>query len=135
MTENINDNRSIEVGMRGSAAVVVGDAHTAARLGSGRAPVFATPAMIALMEAAAVACADDSLKAGEETLGVHLDVEHIAPSPVGAEITATAELTAIDGRRLFFRVEARDGEQVIGRGTHTRVIVDSARFRAKLAAR
>jgi predicted thioesterase len=135
MAHEVGDTRLLEIGLEGTASLTVGDAHTAARLGSGRAPVFATPAMVALMEAAAVACADDRLKPGEETLGVHLDIEHIAPTPVGAQVSASAEIVGIDGRRVNFRVEAREGDKIIGRGTHARVIVDGARFRAKLNAR
>ncbi len=91
--------------------------------------------MVALMEAAAVACVEDQLDAGQETLGVHLDIEHIAATPVGLTVTATAELIERDGRKLLFKVEAHDQRELIGRGRHTRIIVDSARFRGKLATK
>ncbi|MEI9901666.1 MAG: hotdog domain-containing protein [Hyphomicrobium sp.] len=97
--------------------------------------MLATPALIALMEAAAVACVEDQLAAGQETLGIHLDVEHIAATPVGHKVTATAELLERDGRKLLFKVEARDERELIGRGRHTRIIVDSERFRAKAASK
>jgi predicted thioesterase len=126
---------TLQPGRIGSASVVVDEAHTAPRLGSGRAPVFASPAMIALIEAAAVACVEDQLDPRQETLGIHLDVEHIAATPVGLNVTATAELIERNGRKLVFKVEARDERELIGRGRHTRVIVDSARFRAKVAAK
>jgi predicted thioesterase len=126
---------ALQPGRIGSASVVVDEVHTAPRLGSGRAPVFASPAMIALIEAAAVACVEDQLDPGQETLGIHLDVEHIAATPVGLKVTATAELIERNGRKLVFKVEARDERELIGRGRHTRVIVDSARFRAKVAAK
>jgi fluoroacetyl-CoA thioesterase len=135
MTATPNDPSRLEVGRVGTAALTVDDAHTAPRLGSGRAPVFATPAMVALMEAAAVACVEDEVAAGQETLGVHIDVEHIAPTPVGLEVTARAQLIERDGRRLVFEVEAHDGRDIIGRGRHVRIIVDSARFRAKADAK
>lgn len=125
----------LQPGRTGSATVLVTDAQTAPRLGSGRAPVFATPAMVALMEAAAVACVEDYLDPGQETLGIHLDVEHLAATPVGLSVTATAELVERDGRKLVFRLEARDDRELIGRGHHTRIIVDSTRFRAKVAAK
>lgn len=125
----------LQPGRSGSVTILVEEAHTAPRLGSGRAPVFATPAMVALMEAAAVACVEDQLAAGQETLGVHLNVEHIAATPPGLEVTGYAELLEIDGRKLVFKVEARDEREVIGRGRHTRIIVDSGRFRAKAAAK
>ncbi len=102
-------------------------------MGSGQIEVFASPMMIAAMEAAAVACIERHLPAGHASLGTHLDVTHSAPSPVGARIAATAELVAIDGRTVTFRVEARDEHEIIGSGTHTRVIVDTDRFGAKVA--
>ncbi len=122
-------------GRIGTATAIVSEAQSAPRLGSGRAPVFATPAMVALIEAAAVACVDSLLGEDKETLGIHIDVEHIAATPVGLKVTATAELIERDGRKLVFSVAARDEHEVIGRGRHTRVIVDSARFRAKVEAK
>ena len=121
----------LEPGCTGTAALTVGEEHTASRWGSGRAPVLGTPALVALMEAAAVDCIEQLLTDGQESLGVKVEIEHIAPTPVGLEVTATAELTEIDGRTLHFKVEARDAREVVGRGRHTRVVVDAARFRAK----
>lgn len=135
MSEKDDALARLQIGRVGSATLVVAEAHTAPRLGSGRAPVFATPAMVALMEAAAVACVDAELGDGQETLGVQIDVEHIAATPVGLEVTATAELVAREGRKLTFKVEAHDSRETIGRGRHIRVAVDSARFRAKLDAK
>jgi predicted thioesterase len=126
---------ALQPGRIGTATLIVGEQHTAPKLGSGRAPVFASPAMVALIEAAAVACVEDQLAAGQETLGTHVDVEHIAATPVGLEVTATAELIEVAGRKLVFKVEARDARELIGRGRHTRIIADSARFRAKVAAK
>jgi len=123
------------LGRTGTATVHVGEAQTAARMGSGHAPVFATPAMVALIEAAAVNCMEGVLAEGQETLGVHIDVEHIAATPVGMQVTAHAALVAREGRKLTFSVEARDERELIGRGQHTRIIVDSARFRAKAQAK
>lgn len=126
---------ALQPGRIGTASLVVDEARTAPHIGSGRAPVFASPAMIALIEAAAVACVEDQLDQGQETLGIHLDIEHIAATPVGQKVTATAELIERSGRKLVFKVEARDEHEVIGRGRHTRIVVDSARFRAKVAAK
>jgi len=131
----MSSKETVPLGRVGSAAVVVDEAHTAPRLGSGRAPVFATPAMVALMEAAAVACVEEHLAPGQETLGIHLDIEHIAATPVGLTVTASAELLEHDGRKLVFKVEARDDRELVGRGRHTRMIVDSARFRSKVEAK
>ncbi|KAB2943662.1 MAG: thioesterase family protein [Hyphomicrobium sp.] len=122
-------------GRIGRATSTVSEAQTAPRLGSGRAPVYGTPAMIALIEAAAVACVESELAKGQETLGVHVDVEHIAATPVGLTVTATAELIERNGRKLLFSVVVHDEREVIGRGRHTRIIVDSARFRAKAEAK
>lgn len=122
-------------GMTGTAVVTVGDAHLATAVGSGNAPVFASPMMIALMEAAAVNCVEHALPEGHQSLGTHLDVHHIAPTPGGATVTATAELRGIDGRKLTFAVSAHDGFEVIGKGAHTRIVVDTPRFLARLAAK
>lgn len=125
----------LQPGRVGRASVVVTEDRLAPRIGSGQAPVFASPAMIALMEAAAVACVEDALAPGQETLGIHLDVQHIAATPLGLDVTATAELIERDGRKLVFKVEARDTRELIGRGRHTRIIVDAERFRAKVASK
>jgi predicted thioesterase len=121
----------LKPGLTGQATLTVSESDTAARWGSGRAPVMASPVMVALMEAAAVDCIDARLPTGQESLGVRLDIEHIAPTPAGLTVTATAELVEIDGRTLTFKVEARDDRELVGRGRHVRVVVDSARFRAK----
>ncbi|WP_072374809.1 thioesterase family protein [Hyphomicrobium sp. NDB2Meth4] len=125
----------LQPGRTGTASVLVTPAQMAPHLGSGRAPVFASPAMIALMEAAAVDCVEDALAPGQETLGIHLDVQHIAATPEGLKVTATAELIERDGRKLVFNVEARDERELVGRGRHTRIIVDSSRFRSKVASK
>ena len=125
----------LEPGRTGTASLVVGEEHTAAWIGSGSAPVLATPMLVALMERAAVACIEAALPAGHESLGVRIEVEHIAPTPIGMSVTATAELTEVSGRTLTFRVEARDDGGTIGAGRHTRVVVDSERFRAKASGK
>jgi fluoroacetyl-CoA thioesterase len=125
----------LEPGLVGTATLTVTDDRTAARLGSGRAPVLATPMMIALMEAAAVECVEGVLPEGQESLGTSIEIEHIAATPVGMIVSARAELRHVDGRRLTFDVEARDERELIGKGRHTRVLVDSARFRAKAQAK
>jgi fluoroacetyl-CoA thioesterase len=129
------DLSQLQPGRSGRAALVVASEHTAAHVGSGRAPVLATPIMLALMEAAAVDCIESALPAGHESLGVRIEVEHSAPTPVGMTVTATAELTEVSGRTLAFRLEARDDAGVVGKGRHARVIVDSERFRAKVRAK
>lgn len=125
----------LKPGLVGTAELVVGEAHTAARLGSGRANVFGTPMMIALMEAASVDAVERHLPEGEQSLGVHVDVEHIAAAPLGARVTARAELKEVSGRALTFEVEARDESEVIGKGRLKRVVVDAQRFQARLLAK
>ncbi len=115
-------------GLRGSAELVVGEAHTAPRVGSGRVHVLATPVMINLMEAAALDAAEKLLPSGHQSLGIRLDVSHHAATPVGMRVTALAELLSVEGRTLHFRVEAEDEKERIGEGAHERVVVNVARF-------
>ncbi len=119
-------------GLKGSADLVVGPEHTAPRVGSGRVPVLATPVMINVIEAAALAAVEHLLPAGHQSLGIHLDVRHFAATPVGMRVTATAELIGVEGRTLSFRVTAEDEREAIGDGTHQRVVVNVARFDARV---
>ena len=122
------DLSKLTVGLKGSAEILVGEEHTAPRIGSGRVHVLATPVMINLMEAAALAAVEHLLPAGHQSLGTHLDVGHYAATPVGMRLRATAEVTKIDGRNIEFRVEAHDEVERIGDGTHVRVVVNVERF-------
>jgi predicted thioesterase len=115
-------------GLSGSATLVVGEEHTAPRVGSGRVHVLATPVMINLIEAAALEAVERLLPAGHQSLGTVLNVRHIAATPVGMRVTARAEVTAVEGRTIRFRVEARDERELIGDGTHERVVVNVAKF-------
>src|SRR5258707_5869336 len=114
---------SLKAGLRGSADLLVGTEHTAPHVGSGRVPVLATPVMINLIEAAALAAVEHLLPAGHQSLGIHLDIGHFAATPVGLRVTATAEVTAVEGRTITFKVSARDEREEIGGGTHKRVVV------------
>lgn len=125
----------LKTGLVGRASIVVGPEHLADRVGSGTASVFSTPMMVALMEQAAVDCVEARLGAAQMSLGIKLAIEHIAATPPGARVQASARLIAIDGRTLTFEVEARDDKEVIGRGQHTRAVVDRTRFLAKLAGK
>ena len=122
------DASKMHVGLKGMASLEVAAEHTAARVGSGRIAVLATPVMINVIEAAALAAVEDHLPPGHQSLGIHLDVSHVAATPVGMSIQATAELIRIEGRTLTFRVEVRDDKEPIGGGTHQRVVVNVARF-------
>jgi fluoroacetyl-CoA thioesterase len=132
------DLSQLNPGRTGSAELVVGVEHSAPSIGSGLVPVLGTPVMINLIEAAALAAVERLLPPGHQSLGIHLDVRHFAATPIGMRVRATAELTAVEGRTLSFRVEARDDVEPIGDGTHQRVIVNVARFdqrvQRKLAA-
>ena len=118
----------IEVGLTGTVELIVEEAHTAPRIGSGRIHVLATPVMINLMEAAALAAVEHRLPEGHQSLGIHLDVSHVAATPVGMRVQARAEVTEVEGNRIAFRVEARDEADLIGEGRHRRVVVEVARF-------
>jgi fluoroacetyl-CoA thioesterase len=118
----------LKIGMTGTSRILVGVEHTAPSIGSGKVPVLATPVMINVIEAAALAAVEHLLPAGHQSLGIHLDVRHFAATPIGMNVTATAELIAVEGRTLSFRVEARDDKEPIGGGTHERVVVNVARF-------
>lgn len=118
----------IRPSLTGHAALVVAPEHTAPRVGSGRIAVLATPVMINLIEAAALAAAEHLLPAGHQSLGIQLDVGHFAATPVGMRVVATAEVVAVEGRSITFKVSARDEREEIGGGAHKRVVVDVARF-------
>ena len=119
---------NIHPGLTGSAALVVGEEHTAPRVGSGAIHVLATPVMINLIEAAALQAVEHLLPPGHQSLGTLLHVRHIAATPVGMRVTATATVERVDGRTIHFRVEARDERDLIGDGTHERVVVNVAKF-------
>ncbi len=104
------------------------DADTAIAFGSGEVPVLATPRVIALVEAAAVAAVHPGLEPGSSTVGVRVQLEHISPTPVGGTVTAEANLEKVEGRRLIFHVSARDDRGLIAAGKVTRVLVDVERF-------
>jgi predicted thioesterase len=118
----------VEPGFTGTTEIVVGHEHTAPFVGSGRIEVLATPVMINLFEAAALAAIEHLLPAGHQSLGIHLDVSHTAATPIGLRVTASAEVVQVEGRTVTFKVMARDEFEEIGGGTHQRVVVSVARF-------
>jgi len=119
---------ALKLGLAGSARMIVGDEHTAPRVGSGRVRVLATPVMINLMEAAALDAIESLLPTGHQSLGTQLNVGHYAATPVGMGLRATAVVTRLDGRTIEFRVEAFDDKERVGDGAHTRVVVNVERF-------
>ena len=122
----------MEIGITYTSTTVVDNSNTAAALGSGDMDVFATPAMVALMENAAMNAVAPHLEQGQTTVGTQITTSHIKASALGATISATATLTAVNGRSLTFTIVASEGDKTIGEGTHTRFIVDRERFLAKL---
>jgi len=124
---------ALKPGLVGESDGIVTDQLTAAAFGSGLVPAFATPAMIALMEHASVAAIQKHLDAGQTSVGIEVNVKHLAATPVGMRVRTRAEVTAVDGRRVSFKVEAWDDRERIGEGTHTRMIVDEARFKERIA--
>jgi predicted thioesterase len=126
------DLSAIQPGLAGGAEMTVGPEHTAPRVGSGRIAVLATPVMINLIEAAALAAVEHLLPPGHQSLGIQLDVGHYAATPVGLHVIAAAEVIEVEGRTITFRVEARDEREPIGGGTHKRVVVNVERFDARV---
>ena len=122
----------LKSGLKYESRVTVSAANTALALGSGDMEVFATPAMVALMENAAMNAVASHLDAGATTVGTMMKSSHIKASALGANITAEAELVAVEGRRLSFTVKAWDDKGVIGEGEHERFVVDRERFLSKL---
>lgn len=122
----------LKPGLVGRAELTVGEEHTAPRVGSGKVHVLATPVMINLIEAAALAAVEHLLPEGHQSLGTVLHVRHVAATPVGMGVIAIVEVIAVEGRTIRFRVEARDEKELIGDGTHERVVVNVAKFDARV---
>ncbi len=123
----------MNIGLTHTSTLEVTDEKTAVSLGSGNLPVLATPAMLALMENAAMLAVAGELPQGSTTVGGHISSSHLMPTPKGATVTATATLTQADGRKLTFRVEAHDQSgNLLGEGTHLRFVVDRERFMSRL---
>jgi fluoroacetyl-CoA thioesterase len=128
--------RTIPVGAKGTYMLRVTPAHLANQFKDAALPhVFATPMMITAMENAALNAVRDYLDSGESAVGTAVNIRHLAATPVGHQIVAQAEVTKVDGRRIEFKVSARDDTEEIGTGTHERMVVDLARLSARLAAK
>ncbi|OPY57854.1 MAG: Fluoroacetyl-CoA thioesterase [Pelotomaculum sp. PtaU1.Bin035] len=115
--------QELKIGIEGKASVAVNDGNTAIAYGSGSVSVFATPAMVGLMERAAISSIDPFLETGYTTVGTQINVKHLAATPVGMNVSATSRLVEVDGRRLLFEVEARDDVELVGTGLHERYII------------
>lgn len=125
----------IQPGLVGEVEAIVNTEDTALHLGSGSVAVLATPQMIRLMETAAVQAVDPHLPSGYATVGVRVEVAHLAATPVGMRVKATARLTAVEDRQLTFEVTASDERELIGKGSHRRMIIEVARFQQRAASK
>ena len=121
----------IQTGLTCKKKITVTPEMTAAAIGSGALEVLATPSMIALMEGTAQEAVQNLLEDGQGTVGTRIDVRHLAATPVGMEVTCTAEVTEVDRRRIVFTVKAKDEKEVIGEGIHERFVIDNEKFFAK----
>jgi fluoroacetyl-CoA thioesterase len=119
---------TLEPGLAAAFRYTVTEADTAVALGSGEVPVLATPRVLALVERATVAAVAGALEAGATTVGTRVELDHLAPSLVGAEVETDAVLERVAGRRLVFAVRLRDGDRAVASGRVTRVVVDTAAF-------
>ncbi|RUL60318.1 dihydrolipoamide acyltransferase [Prevotella koreensis] len=122
----------METGQKHTSEIIVKDSLSAENVGSGDMPVLATPMMMALMENAAMLAVKDSLEEGMTTVGGHIESSHLAPTKIGEKVMATAEVTKVDGKKIFFKISAYCGETLLGEGTHLRFIVDRQKFLARL---
>lgn len=122
----------LETGLKHTSEQTVSEALTAMQMGSGDLPVFATPAMLALMENAAMMAVANELPEGCTTVGGHIESSHLRPSKIGEKVSAVAEVTKIDGKKIVFRVAAYSGETLLGEGTHLRFVVEKEKFISKL---
>ena len=122
----------IGIGLKGEKTALVTDENTAEHMLSGMLPVYATPALVALMEYTCEESVRGELGEGLGTVGSSITCSHISPSPIGCTVTCRSELIETDGRRLVFRIEAEDNLGPIGSGTHERFIIDNARFMQKV---
>lgn len=125
----------LSIGLNAEVSLTVTELDTAARWGSGLVPVFSTPALVGIMEAAAVKAVDGHLPEGQTTVGGHIDVRHLAATPVGMQVRARAELTSIDGRKLIFQIEAWDELEKIGESLHERFVIDKEKFITRVQAK
>lgn len=125
----------IEIGMKGKASTLVEREDTAQEVGSGSLLVYATPCMAAIMEAAACEAIEKGLTEGETSVGIELNLQHTAATPVGLEVWAEAEVTAVEGKIITFTVQAFDEAGPIGSATHKRAVVNTQRFLDKTYAK
>jgi predicted thioesterase len=126
---------NLTAGLRADFELTVTETDTASHWGSGLVPVYSTPALVGAMEKTAVLALDGHLPTGQTTVGGRIEVRHLAPTPVGMKVRVAAELIEVEGRKLVFKIEAWDEVEKIGDGFHERVMIDEARFMAKVQSK
>ena len=125
----------LQHGIKAEKSLTVTDANTAKTMGSGTLDVFATPAMVALIEQTAYTSIESELEPGWGSVGTSLNIQHLSTTPVGMTVTATTELVEVDRRRLVFHAEVYDEKGLVGKGTHERFLVENEKFQAKADAK
>ena len=125
----------LQPGIKAEKSLTVTDANTAKTMGSGTLDVFATPAMVALIEQTAYTSIESELEPGWGSVGTSLNIQHLSATPVGMTVTATTELVEVDRRRLVFHAEVYDEKGLVGKGTHERFLVENEKFQAKADAK
>lgn len=125
----------LQPGIKAEKSLTVTDANTAKTMGSGTLDVFATPAMVALIEQTAYTSIESELEPGWGSVGTSLNIQHLSATPVGMTVTATTELVEVDRRRLVFHAEVYDENGLVGKGTHERFLVENEKFQAKADAK
>jgi len=128
LEKTMSSTENLKPGLKGASELVVAEEHTAPRVGSGRVHVLATPVMINVIEAAALAAIEHLLPPGYQSLGTRLDIRHFAATPVGIRVRAEVEVERVEGRAVMFRVSVSDEKEPIGDGTHERMVVNVSRF-------
>jgi len=126
------EQQNLQPGLNAEVEITVRETETAAQIGSGSLAVYATPALVALMENAAVRALEGKLPEGQTSVGGHMDIRHLAATPIGMKVRAHAELVEIDGRKLTFQIQAWDQVDLIGEARHIRYLVDTEKFMAKI---
>ena len=125
----------LQPGIKAKKSLTVTDANTAKTMGSGTLDVFATPALVALIEQTAYTSIESELEPGWGSVGTSLNIQHLSATPVGMTVTATTELVEVDRRRLMFHAEVYDEKGLVGKGTHERFLVENEKFQAKADAK
>jgi predicted thioesterase len=132
LEKTMSSTDKLKPGLKGTSQLLVAEEHTAPRVGSGRVHVLATPVMINVIEAAALAAIEHLLPQGYQSLGTRLDIRHFAATPVGMRVRAEVEIDKVEGRSVTFRVSVADEKEPIGDGTHERMVVNVSRFDARI---